>query len=203
MKGIEFFCTLSTLLLVLPLISGFSPHCLRVHTASALSPKVSKHVNIRRQARSLELSTARDTASADNKPSLKARLVDAGRGGLLAYGILNALYYCGVTALTYSYFFNSDILRISSSVVGSARIAAAVKAMGKVVAIVWAGSQVTKAIRISLAVVLAPFVERNMLQVYGDNSGRVFSLLCRSLLGITLSFYVVLVAVTAFKPGGV
>jgi hypothetical protein len=203
MKRFEFMRTVSTLLLVLSLTSlssGFSPLNLQRHTTSAPSLTASKHVYIKKIA--LELSTARDTVdAADKKPSLKARLVNAGRGGLLAYGILNALYYCSVTALTYTYFFNGDVLAISSGVVGSARIAAAVKAMGKVVAIVWAGSQVTKALRISLALVSAPFVEIHILQRYGDNSGKVFSLLCRSLLGFTLIFYAVLVAVTAFKPG--
>ena len=72
---------------------------------------------------------------------MNARLASAGRGGLLAYGVLNALYYCSVTTVAYGYFFNSDVLSLSvpSTASGTVRIAAAAKAMGKVVGIVWAG----------------------------------------------------------------
>ena len=129
--------------------------------------------------------------------TLKQKLQNAGRGGLVAYGFLNAAYYCTVTFITYMYYLKDDALRVPSHLGFGEKLSIAASLMGKIIAIVWAGSQVTKALRITAAIALAPVGERALNRFGGE---RKFGALCRCLLGFTFIFYACLIANTAFKP---
>ena len=132
--------------------------------------------------------------------TLKQKLQNAGRGGLVAYGFLNAAYYCTVTFITYMYYLKDNALQVPSNLGLGSKLSVAASLMGKIVAIVWAGSQVTKALRITAAIALAPVGERVLNKFGGE---RKFGALCRCLLGFTFIFYACLIANTAFKPANV
>ena len=116
---------------------------------------------------------------------LKAQLTKAGRGGLLAYGFLNASYYCIVTLITYILYFKSDLLAMPSGLSIQNRISIAAMKMSQIAAIVWAGSQITKALRIGSAIALAPFADR-ILNKWGEKK---FAFLCQCLLGQVLKYF--------------
>ena len=92
---------------------------------------------------------------------LKEKLTSAGTSGLLAYGILNFLYYSIVTAITWH--LTMSRYPIAAGVVFSRRIQLTIAKLGSVAGIVWAGSQVTKIFRISGAIVMAPVVDKLMI----------------------------------------
>ena len=135
------------------------------------------------------------SGSTGSKPSLKDRLAKAGRGGLLAYGFLNAFYYCTVTLITFIFYFKSDMLKIPADITFLNRLSLATSKMSQVAAIVWAGSQVTKAVRIATAVALAPVADRLLIKV-GDKK---FGFICQCLLGFTSLFYFSLIFLTALR----
>ncbi|XP_078179718.1 gag-Pol polyprotein/retrotransposon [Carex rostrata] len=76
-----------------------------------------------------------------------------GVAGILSYGLLNTVYYLTTFLLVWFYFAPAP------SKLG---YAAAVKRFVKVMAMVWAGSQVTKIIRAGGALALAPFVDKGL-----------------------------------------
>lgn len=90
-------------------------------------------------------------SSAWNYRSLRDRLASAGLAGLAAYGIMNGLYYWLAFTLCWC------------GVAGAQRgqgYAAAATMVAKTLAIVWAGSQVTKLPRAALALAATPFADR-------------------------------------------
>ena len=129
--------------------------------------------------------------------TLKQKFQNAGRGGLVAYGFLNAAYYCTVTFITYLYYMRDNALQVPSHLGVREKMTVAAALMAKIIAIVWAGSQMTKALRITAAIALAPVGERVLNRFGGE---RKFGTLCQYLLGGTFIFYACLVANTAFKP---
>ena len=136
--------------------------------------------------------TATATATAS---SLKDRLSAAGRGGLLSYGILNFTYYVALTAFAWT-FTTAGRAEAAAAAVASSRLKAATVRLGKVMAIVWAGSQITKPARITGAVLLAPVADRFLSEFKKRLSlpslEAAFGILCAMLLGSTALFYVVL-----------
>ncbi|KAF3434296.1 hypothetical protein FNV43_RR25399 [Rhamnella rubrinervis] len=76
-----------------------------------------------------------------------------GIAGLLSYGLLNTGYYLTTFLLVWFYV---------APVPGRMGYLAAVERFLKVMAMVWAGSQVTKLIRAGGALALAPFVDRGL-----------------------------------------
>ena len=74
----------------------------------------------------------------------------AGFAGLVAYGISNTLYYTAAFVMVW------NLQKVPSG----EGIAAAAQAAVKTLAVVWAGSQVTKVARIGAAVLAAPIVDR-------------------------------------------
>jgi len=108
------------------------------------------------------LSSPSTTAAPTNRlAALKDKLASTGRAGLLAYGILNFVYYSTVT------FFAWRLLLLRSPVVAPGlafgqRVQATAAKLGSVAGIVWAGSQVTKVFRLSGAIVMAPVVDKLM-----------------------------------------
>ncbi|KAM4072510.1 hypothetical protein ACB094_11G142500 [Castanea mollissima] len=76
-----------------------------------------------------------------------------GISGILSYGLLNTAYYLTTFLLVWFYV---------APVPGRMGYLAAVERFLKVMAMVWAGSQVTKLIRAGGALALAPFVDRGL-----------------------------------------
>ncbi|KNA13777.1 hypothetical protein SOVF_113710 isoform A [Spinacia oleracea] len=76
-----------------------------------------------------------------------------GASGVLSYGLLNTAYYLTTFLLVWFYFAPAP---------GKMGYLAAVSRFLKVMAMVWAGSQVTKIIRAAGALALAPLVDRGL-----------------------------------------
>ncbi|KAL9448048.1 hypothetical protein AB3S75_015506 [Citrus x aurantiifolia] len=76
-----------------------------------------------------------------------------GISGILSYGLLNTAYYLTTFLLVWFYV---------APVPGRMGYVAAVERFLKVMAMVWAGSQVTKLVRAAGALALAPFVDRGL-----------------------------------------
>lgn len=76
-----------------------------------------------------------------------------GISGILSYGLLNTAYY--LTTFLFVWFYIAP----APAKMG---YAAAVQRFLKVMAMVWAGSQVTKLLRAGGALALAPFVDRGL-----------------------------------------
>lgn len=76
-----------------------------------------------------------------------------GISGILSYGLLNTAYYLFTFLLVWFYVVPAP---------GKLGYLAAVKRFFKLLAMVWAGSQVTKLIRAAGALALAPFVNKGL-----------------------------------------
>uniref|UniRef100_M8CA54 Uncharacterized protein n=1 Tax=Aegilops tauschii TaxID=37682 RepID=M8CA54_AEGTA len=76
-----------------------------------------------------------------------------GAAGVLSYGLLNTVYYVTTFLLVWFHF---------SPAPGRMGYAAAVERFLKLMAMVWAGSQVTKILRAGGALALAPLVDRGL-----------------------------------------
>lgn len=84
---------------------------------------------------------------------LLKRLKRYGVSGILAYGLLNTAYYLTTFLLVWFYVVPAP---------GKMGYLAAVQRFLKIMAMVWAGSQVTKLVRAGGALALAPFVDRGL-----------------------------------------
>lgn len=97
-----------------------------------------------------------------------AKLRATGSAGLLAYGILNAAYYSLAVALLWIYTGGGTrgLAAAGDTAAMAAVVSTGVKATAqrfvKVLALAWAGSQVTKPFRVGGAVLLAPVAGRLM-----------------------------------------
>lgn len=147
------------------------------------------------------LSVARQTplfSSTDlsaHTPTLKERLSSAGRGGLLAYGFLNFLYYTSVTAIAW-HFSSAGRAETAAAALAATtlqqRLSVSALRMGKVAGIVWIGSQITKPQRLTGALVLSPLGDKVLRFVQNKTNlsvGKTFALLCALLLSATALFY--------------
>ena len=117
---------------------------------------------------------------------LQSKLQAAGRAGLLAYGFMNLAFYAGATCWCWS----------SLSPGGTTDLSSQIRKLGKVLGIVYAGSQLTKIFRISLAVVCAPIADRLLgsVKVKMDISeGKAMGILT---VGMILSFLGILASLT-------
>ena len=108
-----------------------------------------------------------------------------GQAGLIAYGLLNMLYYGGVTLIAWI---------ITSEKYASEK---ALSRLAKVSSTVWIGSQVTKAFRIGGAIFMAPFINKLMdrFQNYFKISSRnkTFAIMTSLIFGSMFVFYALLV----------
>lgn len=84
--------------------------------------------------------------------SIKERLGAAGLAGLAAYGLFNTLYYFLAFVLVWS--------RLGSNAVSGQGIIGACLTVTKTLAVVWAGSQVTKVPRLLAALSTAPVMDK-------------------------------------------
>jgi len=90
--------------------------------------------------------------------ALKNQLASAGKSGLVAYGLLNLLYY--TTAAIASWKIISTDLAVKGTITLSEKLRIASLNLMKLSGIVWAGSQVTKAFRLLGAIALAPAADK-------------------------------------------
>ena len=91
---------------------------------------------------------------------LKEKLAKSGRAGILAYGILNFMYYSIITAITWHFTISRlSISDFSQCISLTEKFQFLITKLGSVMGIVWAGSQVTKVFRISGAIFLAPLCD--------------------------------------------
>ena len=137
---------------------------------------------------------------------LNKKLTAAGQSGLLAYGILNCMYYISVT--TFAWYLTADDVAkglgtLAVDVTLNKRISYTTARLGKVSIIVWAGSQVTKVFRLTGAVVMAPLADKVIIAFQDrfsiKNKSTAFWILVGCILGTTLSFYLSLIFGTVFK----
>ena len=89
------------------------------------------------------------------------QLTRYGSAGILSYGVLNLLYYSAATSV-------AVLLRpiappnVTGRMVTGVKIQYAMKYIGSLMGVVWAGSQVTKPARLGAAIALAPLCERTL-----------------------------------------
>lgn len=95
---------------------------------------------------------------------LQEKLAASGRAGLLAYGILNCLYYISVTAITCYITLKKYPFVINRGATFLQRVQFVLSRLGSVAGTVWVGSQITKIFRLSGAVICAPVVDTLMMR---------------------------------------
>ncbi|XP_042442932.1 uncharacterized protein LOC122027985 isoform X1 [Zingiber officinale] len=112
------------------------------------------------------------------------RLKRYGVAGVLSYGLLNTVYYLTTFLLVWFYF---------SPAPGKMGYPAAVKRFLKMMAMVWAGSQVTKIIRAGGALALAPVVDRGLswftVKFNFESEGKAFAAIACVCFGLALSLF--------------
>jgi len=124
------------------------------------------------------------------------KLKSLGQSGLLAYGFLNIAYYVSITSISWFAFSKPDIAQHPSFRI---RLSQTTVKLGKVMAVVWAGSQVTMLPRLTISIALSPlvdryfaFVERNFKSM--KNRQQIFNVTVAALLGFAALFYLLLIA---------
>ncbi|EOA26286.1 hypothetical protein CARUB_v10024059mg [Capsella rubella] len=117
---------------------------------------------------------------------LLKKLKRYGLSGILSYGLLNTVYYSTAFLLVWFYVAPAP---------GKMGYLAAAERFLKVMAMVWAGSQVTKLIRIGGAVALAPIVDRGLswftVKCKFESQGKAFGALVGICLGLALMLFMV------------
>lgn len=109
-----------------------------------------------------------------------------GVAGILSYGLLNTIYYLTAFLVVWFYF---------APVPGKMGYLAAATRFLKVMAMVWAGSQVTKLIRAAGALALAPFVDRGLawftVRFNFESRGKAFFTIVGFCLGLAIIMFLV------------
>ncbi|PAN12655.1 hypothetical protein GQ55_2G271800 [Panicum hallii var. hallii] len=95
----------------------------------------------------------KESTKSFSSKELLEKLKRYGAAGVLSYGLLNTVYYVTAFLLVWFYFAPAP---------GRMGYGAAVERFVKLMAMVWAGSQVTKILRAGGALALAPFVDRGL-----------------------------------------
>ncbi|XP_061357297.1 uncharacterized protein LOC133301656 isoform X2 [Gastrolobium bilobum] len=110
-----------------------------------------------------------------------------GVSGILSYGLLNTAYY--LTTFLFVWFYIAPAP-------GKMGYLAAVERFLKVMAMVWAGSQVTKLIRAGGALALAPFVDRGLSWFTNkfkfQSQGKAFMAIVGFCVGLALIVFLVI-----------
>nr|GEW45020.1 fatty acid hydroxylase 1 [Tanacetum cinerariifolium] len=105
-----------------------------------------------------------------------------GISGILSYGLLNTAYYLSAFLVAWFYIAPAP---------GKMGYWTAVKRFAKLMAMVWAGSQVTKLARLGGALALAPIVDKGlswfMAKFKFKSQAKAFSVIVGSVLGLLLS----------------
>ncbi|CAA2949280.1 uncharacterized protein LOC105167836 [Olea europaea subsp. europaea] len=120
------------------------------------------------------------------------RLKRYGISGILSYGLLNTVYY--LTTFLVVWFYVSP---------APARMGylAAVERFLKVMAMVWAGSQVTKLVRAGGALALAPLVDRGLswftVKFNFKSQGKAFMAIAGLCFGLAIMLFLVVTLLCA------
>ncbi|KDP40592.1 hypothetical protein JCGZ_24591 [Jatropha curcas] len=109
-----------------------------------------------------------------------------GISGVLSYGLLNTAYYLTTFLLVWFYVAPAP---------GKMGYLAAVERFLKVMAMVWAGSQVTKLVRAGGALALAPFVDRGLswftVKFKFESQGKAFMAVVGFCFGLAIILFLV------------
>ncbi|KAL0429471.1 UNVERIFIED_CONTAM: hypothetical protein Sradi_0573100 [Sesamum radiatum] len=120
------------------------------------------------------------------------RLKRYGIAGILSYGLLNTAYYLTTFLVVWFYVTPAP---------GRMGYLAAVERFLKVMAMVWAGSQVTKLIRAGGALALAPFVDRGLswfTAKFGfESQGKAFMAIAGLCFGLAFLMFVIVTLLSA------
>ncbi|KAL9224998.1 hypothetical protein vseg_000971 [Gypsophila vaccaria] len=115
-----------------------------------------------------------------------------GVSGILSYGLLNTAYYL-TTFLTVWFYF--------APAPGKMGYLAAVSRFLKVMAMVWAGSQVTKLIRAAGALALAPIVDKGLswftVKFKFDSQGKAFFTIVGFCFGLAFIMFIIVTLLSA------
>ncbi|KAL3829835.1 hypothetical protein ACJIZ3_018637 [Penstemon smallii] len=120
------------------------------------------------------------------------RLKRYGIAGILSYGLLNTAYYLTTFLVVWFYVTPAP---------GKMGYLAAVERFLKVMAMVWAGSQVTKIVRAGGALALAPFVDRGLSWFTGkfgfESQGKAFMAIAGLCFGLAFLLFIVVTLLSA------
>ncbi|KAG9131406.1 hypothetical protein Leryth_022189 [Lithospermum erythrorhizon] len=120
------------------------------------------------------------------------RLRRYGVSGLLSYGLLNTAYY--LTTFLVVWFFVAPAP-------GRMGYLAAVERFVKVMAMVWAGSQVTKLIRAGGALALAPLVDKALswftVKFKFESQGKAFAAIAGFCFGLAFLIFLIVTLLSA------
>ncbi|XP_028790107.1 uncharacterized protein LOC114746093 [Neltuma alba] len=110
-----------------------------------------------------------------------------GVSGILSYGLLNTAYYLATFLFVWLYVVPAP-KRMG--------YLAAVERFLKVMAMVWAGSQVTKLVRAGGALALAPFVDRGLSwftdKFHFESQGKAFMAIVTFCFGLAIVVFLVI-----------
>jgi len=124
---------------------------------------------------------------------LTSTLGAAGQSGLIAYGLLNLLYYTVATAIFW---------QVSAHKFVGERL---LQRAAKVSSMVWLGSQTTKIFRLTGAVVMAPLADKLLTSMQDkfkiSSRDKTFWILTSLILGTCLGFYGLLLVGTSLFTG--
>lgn len=143
-----------------------------------------------------------DSESFSTKPEIASGNSDSGQGGaatsneilkklrrygisgLLSYGLLNTAYYLTTFLIVWLYVAPAP---------GRMGYLAAAQRFLKVMAMVWAGSQVTKLLRAGGALALAPFVDRGLswftVRFHFESQGKAFAAIVGVCFGLAMVLF--------------
>ncbi|GMY22848.1 gag-pol polyprotein/retrotransposon [Fagus crenata] len=120
------------------------------------------------------------------------RLKRYGISGILSYGLLNTAYYLTTFLLVWFYVAPAP---------GRMGYLAAVERFLKVMAMVWAGSQVTKLVRAGGALALAPLVDRGLswftVKFKFESQGKAFVAIVGFCFGLAIMLFLVVTLLSA------
>ncbi|KAM3233284.1 hypothetical protein P3L10_018643 [Capsicum annuum] len=118
--------------------------------------------------------------------TILTRLRRYGVAGVLSYGLLNTAYYLTTFLIVWFYVAPSP---------GRMGYLPAVERFLKVMAMVWAGSQVTKLIRAGGALALAPFVDRGLswftTKMKFKSQGKAFAVVAGFCFGLAFMLFLI------------
>ena len=132
--------------------------------------------------------------------SLKHRLSQAGTGGLVAYGFMNCVYYTITTTFVWFSLSREAITNAAAGLTFASKLRESASRLPKTMAVVWAGSQVTKLPRLAGSLIISPFATRLIEKIertFSISHKAAVALCSCTLLGITALFYVAIVFTSA------
>lgn len=182
------------------------PHVQHQKVVTSLIYRYSNHIP--RQSSStgiqrLEMTENNDVSvpAINQEISTKNKLTKLGQSGLLAYGFLNFSYYSLATIIAWASLrdnFRGTLMTMSVA----DRYKASSSRMLKLMAVVWAGSQITKAFRLTGSVFLAPYADKALSSFQRrlnlPSRSIAFSILTSALLVMTFMVYGFMIAYTTF-----